>query len=431
MSVYIQNGPAKIETHPSVKEDQENFLMKAKNDPARGEVIGKLASEYHYVTTNIRVKDLVSGLTVNPEVSAVAVIDENKKPLGIIVRKKLFNMLAKPFGKEVLENKLIREVLENEHISEMLSDTHLYHRDTNILSIVNELGSSLQTIDIHRYLVYKENEVFFGIVTNIDILFYLSSISQKDLKTAKKLQNSIIKEVFSFNAKSFEVAASSNMAKEVGGDFYILDEYKPDNWVISLCDVSGKGVSAALVTAVLGGVFSMYDFNASTAIFIKKLNEYIFNSFQMEKYLTGVFMKFDEVSGKLRFYDMGHSYIFIYRNKKLYKIKTAEGNFPIGIMPEVEPKLNQVTLKPDDILVTFTDGVPEQPNAEKEEFGVKTIPEIIEKHKGKDFENVVRTVISELQNFRDKEPQHDDVTMFFMHYKGPNGVSPDSSSEEN
>jgi sigma-B regulation protein RsbU (phosphoserine phosphatase) len=413
INLYIKTSVAKIETHSNNPVIQE---MDKKN--VRGEIIGKLISSRYFVKKDLKIKELVEALNQNPAISEVVVIDEHNSPRGVIMRKRLFNLLGRPFGKEVLENKQISEFMGDNHLNSLITRVPVFHHDRNIFSVVNELGNTLQTTDIQRYLVVHGEDRFAGVLTNIDILFHLSSITQKDIKTAKRLQDSIVRHTSYEKAENFEVCALSAMAREVGGDFYISREYAPQKWMFSVCDVSGKGVSAALVTAVLGGVFSMYDFHASTSIFIKKLNKYIHDSFQMEKYLTGVFMKFDEKSGQVRLYDMGHSYIYLYRNKTLYKIKTSDENLPIGIMPQCNPKANQLTLREDDILITFTDGITEQTNVSDEEYGLKKLSKIIENHKGKDFENLPRTLFQDITRFRGTEPQHDDVTVFCLHYKG-------------
>jgi sigma-B regulation protein RsbU (phosphoserine phosphatase) len=216
----------------------------------------------------------------------------------------------------------------------------------------------------------------------------------------------------------FKFIAGSRMAKGVGGDYYTIKKFSESKWVISLCDVSGKGVSAALVTSLLGGLFSIYNFNSGLTEFIKKMNEYVLNSFNMEKYLTGVFMKFDEETGKVKLFDMGHSFIYVYRDKGLYKFKTSDDNVPIGFIPEISPKGNQFTLKAGDILFAVTDGITEQTDSEGNEYGMSKILSIIEKNKNDNFENIISEMQKDIDNFRGYHPQHDDMTMLVLQYKG-------------
>jgi sigma-B regulation protein RsbU (phosphoserine phosphatase) len=71
------------------------------------------------------------------------------------------------------------------------------------------------------------------------------------------------------------------MAKEVGGDFYMVKRLDDRRVLLCLCDVSGKGIAASLVTAVLGGIFDTYTAVSSLQVFLKGLNRYIIETFQL------------------------------------------------------------------------------------------------------------------------------------------------------
>ncbi len=413
----------KLDSGQSAIITQENELAVLKKyekaKKVRGQLIEKLASEVYYVNYSNKIKDLVDDFNKMPETQVVGVVGEDEKYLGIIVRKQLFNMIAKPFGKDIIENKTIKEVIENDVLGNLVEDVTYYYIERNIFSVVEDLKPDLESKDLIYFVLCKNDREFAGIFTNIDVLFYLSSITQEDLKTAKMLQQTIVKQHSYMEEKRFRFVGGSSMAKGVGGDFYVIKQI-PDTtrWSISLCDVSGKGVSAALVTAVLGGLFNIYNFNQSYSNFIKKMNEYILSSFNMEKYLTGVFIKFDDKTGKVKLFDMGHAYVYVYRDKGLYKFKTHENNVPIGFVPEIDPVANQFTLKKGDILFTLTDGINEQPNAEGSEYGLSRMLEIIEKNKADNFENIVKEVFADLNDFRGFYPQHDDMTIILFQYLG-------------
>jgi len=116
-------------------------------------------------------------------------------------------------------------------------------------------------------------------------------MTQKEIKLAKDIQLSIIKENTYIKEKDIEFAAATSMAKGLGGDFYTIKTVN-NKHILTLCDVSGKGVSSALISVLLGGLIDFYDFeNEKMSNFIKKLNEHIFDSFNLQKYLTGIFLE--------------------------------------------------------------------------------------------------------------------------------------------
>lgn len=404
-----------------VKPELEFSVIKKypKNLKVRGQLIEKLASEMHYVDINASIKELVDDFNKIPATQVVAVVKNGKDIVGVVERKRLFNMIAKPFGRDILENLRISEILENEVLQELVTNIPYFYVERNIFSVVSELKAALESKDVIYFMCAKNNKEFAGIFTNIDVLFYLSSITQTDLATAQQLQNTIVKEKSYLKEKRFEFVAGSKMAKGVGGDFYIIKNIpESDKWVLSLCDVSGKGVSAALVTALLGGLFNIYSFSQGFGSFIKKMNDYILSSFNMEKYLTGVFLKLDDETGKVKLFDMGHAYVYVYRNKNLYKFKAHDNNVPIGFVADIDPVANQFTLQKNDILFTLTDGINEQPNSEGTEYGMSRILEIIEKNREKNFEKIVELVFADLKEFRGYYPQHDDMTILLLKYTG-------------
>lgn len=404
----------KIEIHP--KEKENKVIREAEVNKIRGEVVGKIISSYHYVYEDCLIKHLVEDLNQNPDISAVAVLTEEHKPLGVIVRKHLFDLLGKRFGRDLIENKTIREINERKSLH-LIEEEPLFFRETSILSVVVDIKEDLDNREVTRFIATKEDDTFAGIFTNMDVLFYLSSLTQADLKMAKDIQSSIIKEKDYVEEGKIKIAAASKMARGVGGDFYVFKKYNENNWLIALCDVSGKGVSASLVTTLLGGLFSIYNFNSGIAFFIQKLNEYIFNSFNMEKYLTGVFAKLDADTGKMTLYDMGHALLFVYRNKKLLPIRSAKKNFPIGIMGELELNAVSLTLQKGDIFLVLSDGIPEQENLEGNEYGYERMLTIIEENKDTQFKNIPQMIIKDVEKFRGKEPQHDDVTLLMLQYE--------------
>lgn len=409
---HSQSPKIKIQTHSDnilIKKEKKEVLKVIQKDNSRGQMIGKLATGYYYTFNDTMIKDLAQELNKNPEILSLAVVDKELKPLGVIIRKELFDMLGKPFGKEVFENKMAER---------FLIKVPVFDKERNILSILDELDRKMSRHKTERYLLQNKDGKFNGIFTNIDLLSYLSEITQTDIKLAKQLQTSIVKENYSLYESHFNLFAVSRMAKGVGGDFYTSLQYHPNHWVLSICDVSGKGVAAALVTAILGGVVSMYDFKDGLAHFIKKLNHYIFESFNTEKYLTGIFMKMDARTGKITLFDMGHSYLYLYRNNMMYKMKSDVKNFPIGITLELDPQSSHISLIPGDILIACTDGIPEQTNEAGEEYGISKIASYIRKHLPRGLEKMGRDLFDNIQHYKGKEPLRDDMTLLILQYKG-------------
>jgi sigma-B regulation protein RsbU (phosphoserine phosphatase) len=372
-----------------------------------GEVAGKLASSYYFVFQNVLIKDLFDELEKLPDISALGAVDEMGKAIGIILRKDVFARLGKRFGRDVFSHKTVEKLIP--------FPAKNYDFERNIFSIANELEKEIQIPKDQYYLLTKSDGSFFGIFTSRDLLVYLSNITQRDINLARALQTSIVKEETLVTENGFQVLGSSRMAKGVGGDFYAIARQKNnDKWNIFICDVSGKGVSASLVTTSISGMYSIYNFEEGLSLFLNKLNNYIYYSFENQKFVTGVFLEFYPASLDLKIYDMGHSYVYFYRDEKLYKIKSTKDNKPLGVLPDEKIFGDKIKLQPNDLVFLLTDGILEQINSNEEEYGEKRFSTVVKKSIEKGLDKLKAEVFKDIFEYRGNQPQHDDMTLVIL-----------------
>lgn len=368
----------------------------------------RIASSFHYVTSDTKIKHLADALTRREDILAVGVVDTKGQVLGLIERGELFNMLGRPFGRDILNK---RDVIE------VTRETKIYKFSKNIFSIAEELDHELAQTAVEYFLLQQKDGTFSGIFSTKDLLIYLSNITKQDISLARTLQNRLIKESSRDLSQVLQSATYSKMAKGVGGDFYYINEYAPGRWICSLCDVSGKGVAAALITSMLWGMISIADLTRGLKSFVKQLNNHIVKTFQLEKYLTGVFLDINTKTGEMVVCDMGHSFLFLFRNHKLTKLKTTAENMPVGIIPDLTPKVYRVKLKHDDIIMLLTDGIIEQENSAGEEFAFSRVADSIRANDEKDIEVIKDNILSDFTAFREGVPLHDDITYVLLKYQ--------------
>ncbi|HOJ50424.1 MAG TPA: PP2C family protein-serine/threonine phosphatase [Spirochaetota bacterium] len=395
--------------------ENEKNLIKSNTtlDKIKGEVISKIVTSLYYVYEDVYIGDLLEELLKKEDISVICVVNKDKKPIGIIIRQIIFDMAGKKFGRDLLENKKIED-LSNKPYLDIVKKTQCFYANTPIFTIVNEIGT-LEEKTIKYFITITNEGDFYGIFSNIDLLSYISNMTQKEMKLAKEIQLSIIKEENYIEDKNIKIAGATSMAKGLGGDFYIIKKID-EKYIVSLCDVSGKGISSALVSVLLGGFFSVYDFSKGLTNFIKSLNNYIFDSFNLQKYLTGIFLKINKESRKTVIYDMGHSYLYIYRNKKIHKIKNPNVNLPIGISKDIEVNVASIHLKNNDILLVLSDGIIEQEDFNGNMYPIERIENIISKNE-EEIDKIPVLILKDIEKFRGKEPQHDDATIIVLKYK--------------
>lgn len=374
-----------------------------------GETIGKITSNHYFTKYNSKVLDIADDLEILTDTEAVCVTNSSNEITGIIIRKNLFDFLCKPFGRDLYFSKTAGEICQK---------CGIFDNQSNIYSIAEEIEGKYSLRDNNYFAISNKNK-FAGIFSTQDLLIYLSSITQKDIQLARKLQSNIVKEDLIFNTPSFDLCAANRSAKGVSGDFYDVREYTKNKWLFSLCDVSGKGISASLVTAAIGGLFSSYDFRNGVSSFIECMNNFILSTFGSEKFVTGMFIDYCADSGEARIYDMGHSFLYLFRSDRFFRLKTfQENNIPLGILGGKSDFFCETfIMKPGDLLITVSDGIIEQINEFGEQYGTIRLAANIGRNRRDGTNRISAEILKDIHSFRGKQSVHDDMTMLLLDIK--------------
>ncbi len=243
-----------------------------------------------------------------------------------------------------------------------------------------------------------------------------------ELSLATNIQAGMLPSVFPAfpDRKEFDIYASMDPAKEVGGDFYDFFLIDDDHLAMVIADVSGKGVPAALFMmsskilindhAIMGG---------TPAEILERVNKQIYANNEAEMFVT-VWLGILEIStGKLTTSSAGHEFPIIRTTGKYELLKDKHG-LPIGIMPKSKYKNFELTLKKGDSIFVYTDGVAEATNASDELFGTdRTIEALNAVPEDASQQEVLRSLRSTVDAFVKEAPQFDDLTMLGLKYFGP------------
>jgi len=204
-----------------------------------------------------------------------------------------------------------------------------------------------------------------------------------------------------------KVNAASYACKDIGGDFFDLVHTRKGLSLI-VADVSGKGVSAAVVASILQGMlYSHLSEDAELSEMVATVNRFLFEKIGGQKYATLVIARMG-AHGELELMNCGHVPPIIISGDKVTKLE--DGNLPVGLIPGAQFASTKHQLNPGDQLVVVTDGVTEAEDAGGEFFGF----ERLEKCCPAGFEGIVNAV----NEFRGNTPLSDDCTMTELLYRG-------------
>lgn len=371
---------------------------------------GMLVSSMYYVYDNTKIDTIAEALVRYENVYAVAVVDKSLKVQGVIIRKDLFDILGRRFGRELYYNK---------KVCDMMQKVKSFNYTMHIFECAKIIEKDILTGVQDYYVLVDDGGCYRGIFTTKDMLIFLSRLTQLDIEQSKRIIGRIIKKEYAMKTKRLNIAIRSEMVQDIGGDsYYVIPSKSKNQVVIGTCDVSGKGIAAAMITTLISGMITSWDFdNNPLEKFLIQLNNFIYTTFEGERFVTCCFMLIEEDSGLLHMYDFGHSMTYLLRNNNMFKLSLKEINLPMGIQKISAINSGKTKMETDDSIITFTDGLIEQRNAECNEYGIQRLMKVVNDNYSYDDMKIIETMLNSVNNFRGTYPQQDDITILFTRFE--------------
>lgn len=242
-----------------------------------------------------------------------------------------------------------------------------------------------------------------------------------ELALATRIQADMLPSIYpAFPERAeFDIFASMNPAKEVGGDFYDFFLVDDDHLCLFIADVSGKGVPAALfMMASMIILANNSQMGKSPSQILQDTNAAICSNNREEMFVT-VWLGILEIStGKLTAANAGHEYPIIKNANGKYEYLRDKHGFVIGGFSGAKYVEYEVQLEPGSILFLYTDGVPEATNSNKELFGSERILEALNNKSASSPKEVLDGVSKAVDDFVQDAEQFDDLTMLCLEYRG-------------
>jgi sigma-B regulation protein RsbU (phosphoserine phosphatase) len=244
---------------------------------------------------------------------------------------------------------------------------------------------------------------------------------ENELAIARDVQSQLFpKEVP--HLKTLELWGGCQPARTVSGDYYDFVSLGSNRAALAIGDISGKGISAALLMAHIQSALRSQlmrrgdsEEKASSRISISPahvlsiLNEHLYGSSPAEKYATFFLGLYADDDAQLIYTNAGHLAPMLVRRGKVLRL-AGEG-FPVGLFPGIRYDQQSVALEPGDLLVGFTDGVTETPNAQGEEFGDQRLTALLASTGDKSLDRIAGEITSSVDSWAGDVERHDDTTL--------------------
>jgi sigma-B regulation protein RsbU (phosphoserine phosphatase) len=238
---------------------------------------------------------------------------------------------------------------------------------------------------------------------------------EEELDVARMIQQNLLPR--SLPAEGwFRACGSSVPSHQVGGDYFDVIPAGPDAWSAVVADVSGKGVSSALLASLLQGAFLAVSHSDTTLqTRLEHINVFLNERTQGEKYAT-VFYCVLERNGRLHYVNAGHCSPLIVRPGGNLESLSATGT-PVGLIEHGEFELRDIELHPGDKVVIYTDGVTEAQNPQGEFFGKQRLRQVVAEHRSHSCRDMHDAILTAITVFTDSAPQGDDITLVVIEYQ--------------
>jgi phosphoserine phosphatase RsbU/P len=232
----------------------------------------------------------------------------------------------------------------------------------------------------------------------------------RELQIAKEVQAKLLPQRAP-PVPTLDYAGACVQARQVGGDLYDFVRVGPERFGLVLADVSGKGMSAALMMASLQANLRAQFARASVDLVgtLRTLNEYFYESTAANHYATLFFGLYDERTRVLQFANCGHlPPILLRRDGTMERLRTTGP--VVGLFEPFDADLAETSIGVGDLLVVFSDGVTDAMNAAGEEFGEERLEALLRTCAHLPVTELLATLLGAVRE-HDGEAQYDDVTL--------------------
>lgn len=235
---------------------------------------------------------------------------------------------------------------------------------------------------------------------------------RRELEIASDMQKMLFPDDLPSN-KQMDISAKYKPRHEVGGDYYDFIQINDDEYVICIADVSGKGVSAAMLMAnfqaTIRTLFEYQEFEIEKLIIA--LNEKVMKNAKGEKFITFFLAHYHAETRELKYINAGHNHPFITDGKFVEELD--QGCIGLGMLEEL-PFINIGTkkLKPNTTIVLYTDGVVELENEKDEFFGSERLVKLVKSYYPLSMHDMNSLIFSKLDEWKGSLDLVDDTAIF-------------------
>ncbi len=236
---------------------------------------------------------------------------------------------------------------------------------------------------------------------------------EREIQIARQVQERLFPQL-SPELETLECTGMCRPVRTVGGDYYDILPLGEDRVGIAVGDVSGKGLSAALLMATVQATLRSFASVRGDAadLVVSDTNRQLCALTEPNRFVTLFWAVYDGARRELTYVNAGHNAPMLFRaGQSDGPERLSSGNTVLGLFPGASWSARAIALRSGDLLVLFTDGIPEASNARGEEFGEARLTAVVQANRDLPAPALCERILSAVSEFLGSEPAQDDLTV--------------------
>jgi len=236
---------------------------------------------------------------------------------------------------------------------------------------------------------------------------------EREMELAAEIQRQILPQG-SPHVEGYDLMGWSRPARQVGGDYFDFFELDGGRLRVTVGDVTGKGIPAALLVSTLhSSLRLLLGSDPVDGELLSRLNRHIHESSAANKFITLLVAELDPSAHRLRYVNAGHNPGLCVRADGTVA-QLDPGGLPVGMLPQAGYTTGEMALGSGDLVCLYSDGITEAATPEGEEFGMRRLRELLVREREHPLPEIRSRLEAVLEDFVQDEPQADDETLVLL-----------------
>ncbi len=233
---------------------------------------------------------------------------------------------------------------------------------------------------------------------------------QAELNFAREVQAALFPQVLPVD-RGLSFSAICIPAQGISGDYYDILECPDGRIIVALADISGKGISAAILMANLQARFrAIIETLPSLGQVCRKVNDHLYDFTDPERFATLFVAQWCPGSGLLEYVNAGHQ-IPVLIGSTVRRLD--KGGPPLGLFGNLDFEVGKTEIREGDLMVVHSDGISEARNETDEEYGDERLRDLVAAHRTRPLRDIQKIILEDVGNWSRREPE-DDMTLVLV-----------------